>query len=370
MRFLGRAGRTKIGAVAVAVVVLVAACSSSSKSSTTGANSSTTAAGASTPKKALTIGFVVPLISNPYWQLMQDFAKGAAGQLGVKLLTAQANSDENTEINIVQGWIASKVDGMVVGPVSDSVGQTVLRDASAAKIPVTFMQRLPGIQPSDYPANMFVGYVGTDDTGGGKIAAQALYDSGARNWVAMTGAQGNSVAEQRLKAAQDFAAAHPDVHILKTQFGNEARASGQQTMENFLSALPGPGFDGVFSFNDEGALGAIQALKNAGQSGKEKITAMDGTVDAVKAVASGDLLVTVGGGYACGAFALVELYDALNGHLPDNRVVNIPLTPITSTNVTAYQNQVLNGMGTYAFKSVSQTYTPGVTTADYKITLH
>ena len=30
-----------------------------------------------------TIGFVVPLISNPYWKLMQDFAQGAAGTLGM-----------------------------------------------------------------------------------------------------------------------------------------------------------------------------------------------------------------------------------------------------------------------------------------------
>jgi ABC-type sugar transport system substrate-binding protein len=301
---------------------------------------------------------------------MQNFAKGAAGQLGIHLLTAQANSDEATEINIVEGWIASKVDGIVVGPVSDKVGQTVLADAGKAKIPVTFMQRQPGVDPSAAPANIYVGYVGTDDTNGGKLAAQALYDSGARNWVAMTGDQGNSVAEQRLQAAKDFAAAHSDMKILKTQFGNEARSAGQQTMENFLSALPGPAFDGVFSFNDEGALGAIQALKNAGKLDKVKIVALDGTTDGVTAVANGQILADIGGGYACGAFALVELYDFLNGHAPDQRVVNIPLTPITAKNVSAYQSQVLNGMSTYDFKSVSATYTPGVTTANYKIVLH
>jgi ABC-type sugar transport system substrate-binding protein len=96
---------------------------------------------------------------------------------------------------------------------------------------------------------------------------------------------------------------------------------------------------------------------------------MDGTVDSVKAVADGELLTTVGGGYACGAFALVELYDFINGHKPDNRVMNIPLLPIKADNVKQYQDQVLNGMDTYDFKAVSQTYTEGVTTADFKITL-
>lgn len=320
-------------------------------------------------KKTLTIGFVVPLISNPYWKLMQDFAQGAAGTLGVNLLTAQANSDESTEISIVEGWVARKVDGIVVGPVSDKVGATVLSDAENAKIPVTFMQRQPGVTPDAYQGKQYIGYVGTDDIGGGTTEAQILYASGARKWVAMTGAQGNSVAVDRLAAGVKFVQAHPDVTILRTQFGNEARDVGQKTMEDFLSALPGPGFDGVFSFNDEGALGAIQALGNANDLSKVKIGAIDGTTDAVQAVKDGKLLVTVGGGYACGAFALTELYDYLNGHKPKSRSVLIPLLAVNSQNVAAYQAQVLNGMATYDFKAVSTTYTPTATTDDYKITL-
>ncbi len=320
-------------------------------------------------KKTLTIGFVVPLISNPYWKLMQDFAQGAAGTLGVNLLTAQANSDEATEISIVEGWVARKVDGMVVGPVSDKVGATVLSDAEAAKIPVTFMQRQPGVTPDAYSGKQYIGFVGTDDKGGGATEADILYKAGGRKWVAMTGSQGNSVAEDRLAAAVTFVAAHPDVQLLRKQYGNEARDAGQKTVENFLSALPGPGFDTIYSFNDEGALGAAQALANANALSKVKIGAIDGTTDAVQAVKDGKLLVTVGGGYACGAFALVELYDYLNGHSPKSRNVLIPLLAVTPDNVAAYQTQVLNGMSTYDFKAVSTTYTSSATTDDYKITL-
>jgi ABC-type sugar transport system substrate-binding protein len=332
-----------------------------------------TACGGATPapagKKTLTIGFVVPLISNPYWKLMQDFAQGAAGTLGINLLTAQANSDEATEISIVEGWVARKVDGMVVGPVSDKVGATVLSDAETAKIPVTFMQRQPGVTPDAYSGKQYIGFVGTDDKGGGATEADILYKAGGRKWVAMTGSQGNSVAEDRLAAAVTFVAAHPDVQLLRKQYGNEARDAGQKTVENFLSALPGPGFDTIYSFNDEGALGAAQALANANALSKVKIGAIDGTTDAVQAVKDGKLLVTVGGGYACGAFALTELYDYLNGHSPKSRNVLIPLLAVTPDNVAAYQTQVLNGMSTYDFKAVSTTYTSSATTDDYKITL-
>ena len=355
------ARRSSLATLAVSITLVTAACS--------GGSPSPAASSAGGGNATYTIGFVVPLISNPYWKLMQDFAQGAAGTLGVVLKTGQADSDESKQISIIEGMISAGVDGLVVGPVSDKVGSTVLSDAEAAGIPVTFMQRSPGVAPEDYTGKQYVGYVGTDDIGGGKTEAQILYDAGARNWVAMTGAQGNSVAEDRLKAATDFVAAHSDVTLLQSQYGNEARADGQKTMENFLSAFPGPAFDAVYSFNDEGALGAIQALKNASDLSKVKVGAIDGTVDAVNAVAAGDLLTTVGSGYACGAFALVELYDYLNGHAPKSRSVAIPLLAVTADNVQAYQDQVLNGMSTYDFKAVSQTYTPSASTDDYAITL-
>ncbi len=275
-----RIKRPGFGVVAITVSLIVVACTSGTTATTApsvAAPGSAAPSGAASPSgsaagEQYTIGFVVPLISNPYWKLMQDFAQGAAGTLGIDLQTAQADSDESKQIAIVEGMISAGVDGIVIGVVSDKVGATVLESAEAAGIPVTFMQRSPGVAPDAYQGKSYIGYVGTDDIGGGETASQTLYDSGARKWVAMTGSQGNSVAEDRLKAAQDFAAAHPDVTILQSQYGNEARDAGQKTMENFLSAYPGPGFDGVYSFNDEGALGAVQALKNANALASVKVT--------------------------------------------------------------------------------------------------
>lgn len=335
---------------------LLAACGSSNNGNT----------GSSGSNKTYTIGFLVPLISNPYWQLMQTFAVECGKQFKINLLAAQANTNDSTQISIVQDWISRRVDGMVIGPVDDTVGQPILSAVTSAKIPLTFMQRLPGVQPSGYPDNVFVGYVGTDDADAGFNSAQTLYNAGARKWVAMTGANGNSVAVQRLQGMQKFASQHSDVQVLRTQFGNEARASGQTTMEDFLAALPGPAFDGVWSFNDEGALGAINALSNAKVS-NVKVVMIDGTVDGLNAVVAGQALATYGGGYACGTFALIELFDYLNGHKPDNRSVNIPLTLVDQSNVQNYFTQVVNGMSTYDFKKDSATFTPGANTKDYKI---
>jgi len=118
-------------------------------------------------------------------------------------------------------------------------------------------------------------------------------------------------------------------------------------------------------------MGAIQALKSAGVGpDKVKVVGIDGTTDAVAATLAGDLLTTVGGGYACGAFALTELYDYINGFPVTQPEYNLPLLKVTKDNAQAYTDQVLNGMNTYYFKSVSAVYTPGATQKDYAIVLH
>ena len=80
----------------------------------------------------------------------------------------------------------------------------------------------------------------------------------------MTGALGNSVAVERLQGMESYVKAHSSIKLLKVQYGNEARSAGVTTMEDFLSEYPGPGFNGVWSFNDEGALGAIDAAEDSG----------------------------------------------------------------------------------------------------------
>ena len=67
------------------------------------------------------------------------------------------------------------------GPVDNTVGKTILNLAEKAHIPLTFMQRLPGVEPSNYPKNIFVGYVGTADIPGGNLSAQLLAATGVKS---------------------------------------------------------------------------------------------------------------------------------------------------------------------------------------------
>ena len=108
-------------------------------------------------------------------------------------------------------------------------------------------------------------------------------------------------------------------------------------MENWIQS--GDQIDVVCANNDEMALGAIQALKDANLLDNVLVGGVDATEDALAAMQAGDLEVTVfqdadgqGGG---GVDAAVKL---ANGETveTDDGVVDIPYVLVTPENIDEY----------------------------------
>ena len=126
--------------------------------------------------------------------------------------------------------------------------------------------------------------------------------------------------------------------VTKEQSGNWYREEGLSIMENWLQS--GEQIDVVCANNDEMALGAIQALKNANKLDSVLVGGVDATKDALAAMEAGELEVTVfqdavgqGGG---GIDAAVKL---ANGETveTDQGVVDIPYQLVTKENMADFQ---------------------------------
>ena len=76
-----------------------------------------------------------------------------------------------------------------------------------------------------------------------------------------------------------------------SQVANWDRTQGHDKMQSLLQAHPD--IIGVISGNDEMALGAIAALKEAGKLSSIKVGGFDGSPDAVAAIKAGELQYTV-----------------------------------------------------------------------------
>lgn len=142
------------------------------------------------------------------------------------------------------------------------------------------------------PAFTVNGYIAMDDEGQGYAAAQYLaehLDPGATVAIIGGPATPNVLAEEK-GALQAFNDAGMTVvgDVEQQRNLDDNSAGGQAVMQSILQRFPD--VDGVFVYNDDSALGAIAAAKQAGVS--VTFTSRNGTADAVEAVKAGDLLAT------------------------------------------------------------------------------
>ncbi len=106
--------------------------------------------------------------------------------------------------------------------------------------------------------------------------------------------------------------------IISSKTANFAKADAQRVMEYIIQS-EGKHFDAVFAHNDEMAMGAIQALKNAGlQPGKDvAVIGIDGEKDAVKSIIAGELSATVTCNPFYGPITFDTLEKIINGEKVD-----------------------------------------------------
>ena len=124
----------------------------------------------------------------------------------------------------------------------------------------------------------------------------------------MVGTPGSAPAIDRKKGFEEALAKYPDMKIVKSQSGDFTRAKGKEVMESFLKSPDAKQITALFAHNDDMALGAIQAMEEAGiRPGKDVlIVSIDGVRGAFEAMASGKLNCTV----ECNPLIGPQLFDA------------------------------------------------------------
>jgi erythritol transport system substrate-binding protein len=165
---------------------------------------------------------------------------------------------------------------------------------------------------------------------------------GKGNYVELFGNPTDNNAGVRSDAYHAVIDALPDFKLLQKETANWDRAEGKQKMELLLSAHPD--LEGVIAGNDEMALGAIEALRDAGKLDKVKVLGFDGNDDAVAAVLAGEMVATVLQPIVDGTKAAVAQAHAFltDGTLPASEKQAIDCILITKENAGSLKGFVLN----------------------------
>src|SRR5690554_477029 len=80
-------------------------------------------------QRNVTIGVSVPVLANPFWRAFADFAVEAGEALGARVVVVDANQNDATQLNQIQGLISQGVDGIVVTPNTSAIAEALLRQA-------------------------------------------------------------------------------------------------------------------------------------------------------------------------------------------------------------------------------------------------
>jgi ABC-type sugar transport system substrate-binding protein len=246
--------------------------------------------------KPLVIGFS-QVGAESEWRTANTVSiKDAAKKDGVTLKFADAQQKQENQVKAIRSFIAQRVDVIAFSPVVESGWDTVLREAKAAKIPVILTDR--AVNVSD--PSLYVTFIGSDFVEEGRRAGRWLLERAKAtpdaviNIVELQGTVGSAPALDRKKGFAEVIATNPKLKVIRSQTGDFTRAKGKEVMEAFLKA-EGKKINVLYAHNDDMAIGAIQAIEEAGMKpGKDiLVISIDGVKGAFEAMIAGKLNVTV-----------------------------------------------------------------------------
>jgi simple sugar transport system substrate-binding protein len=272
--------------------------------------------------KKLTVGFS-QIGAESAWRTAETKSiQDEAAKRGVNLKFSDAQQKQENQIKAVSSFISQKVDAIILAPVVETGWEPVLKDAKRANIPVILVDR--GVTVSD--DSLYATLIASDFVEEGRMAgewlAKKLNNKG--NIVELQGTVGAAPAIDRKKGFEEVIKKHPDLKIIKSQSGDFTRAGGKQVMEAFLKSPEGKSINAVYAHNDDMALGAIQAIEEAGRKpGTDVIVvSIDGVKGAFEAMVAGKLNCTVECNPLLGPAAFDAVEKAVKGEqLPKKTIV-------------------------------------------------
>ncbi|MBI3470606.1 MAG: substrate-binding domain-containing protein [Candidatus Solibacter usitatus] len=263
------------------------------------------------------IAVVPKATSHIFWLSVQAGSFAAGRDLGVEVEWngPSQETDFSRQIQIVDSYIARRVDGIALAAADrTSLVQPVDR-AAKAKIPVTVFDS--GIDSTNY-----LTFVATNNYEAGQKAARKLAElvEGKGKIAVVLHVPGSFSTMERESGFKDVIAKEfPNIHIVAEQYGMSDRAKARAAAENMLAAHPD--LDGLFASTEPSSVGASLAIKARELAGKIKMVAFDSSEGMVEDMKGGAIdAMVVQDPFRMGYEAVKTLVDQMNGHPPPKRM--------------------------------------------------
>jgi ribose transport system substrate-binding protein len=263
------------------------------------------------------IGVVPKATSHLFFMSVHAGVRDAERDFGVEVLWngPREETEFSRQIEIVDSMVARHVDALAISATDHTALVAPVKRAMEAGIPVTVFD-------SGLDVTGFVTFVATDNFGAGVTGARKLAELvGGKGKVAelMHKPGGMSTGDRERGFEETMAKEFPAIQIVDRRYGMADRAKSRDAAENILTAHPE--LDGMFASAEANSIGAIQAIKARGLSGKLKLVTFDFSDEHVAALKDGTInVMLVQDPYRIGYEAVHSLVMKLKGETPPKQM--------------------------------------------------
>lgn len=283
---------------------------------------SDTGAGSSSDGDLTTIGFVAVGPEGAWRQANEtNIEETFTEDAGYDLKYAPAtNGDQKSQIDSFTSFVDEGVDIILLSATEGSGWEDSLERAQEAEIPVILIDR--GIEPDD--TDLYVTRIAPDNIAVSTSVAdwaKTTFPDGAK-YFTLEGPAGVSVVNERNEGWDEVIGADSAFTKVGAQTANWSTEEAKSVFETVLKSNNND-VQMVFAQNDEMGLGAVQAVEEAGLTpGVDvKIATIDGTKNALQALADGKLSFVAEYNPLFGETALEAVEQTLAGETVESSIV-------------------------------------------------
>ena len=240
----------------------------------------TSAASAADDSVALVLG----VKGSPFYQALACGAQAKAKELGLVLtVSAPDQFAADSQIPVVNAVAATKPAVAVIVPTDAKALVAPMKQLAAMGTKIVTVDQTVG-DPSLVKTQIV-----TDNEQGGKLAADAMNRllGGKGKVLVITQPPGSAAQDARTTGFEEKLKSYSGLQYLGPQYQSDDPQKAAEIVTSTLSAHPD--LAGVFSTNDQGAIGALTGLRQAGALGKVKLVAYDAATAEVNAFKNGGI---------------------------------------------------------------------------------
>src|SRR5689334_11901413 len=295
-------------------------------------------------KKKLTIAVIPKGTTHEFWKSIHAGSNKAAEELKAQGTDIEViwkgplrEDDREQQIQVVEGFAAQGVSGIVLAPLDDRALVRPVADARQAGVPTVIIDS--GLQSEE-----FVSFVATDNRKGGSLAAERMGQllNGKGKVLVLRYAEGSaSTTERETGFIETIKAKFPEIELLSTdQYAGATRETAKRASENLLNRF-GDQVQGIFTPNESSTMGMLLALEDIGKAGKISFVGFDVSQKFLEAINGGQLHgIVVQNPFNMGYLGVKTIVDNLLGR-PVEKKIDTGVMLVTKENMQSPEVQAL-----------------------------